>query len=235
VLRRLHTPRLSVGEIPLDSAQARHARDVLRLTDGTVVELFDDAGAVATGTLILHGAHEALVRVEQVEQASAGALRLTVASAVPKGERADWMVEKLSELGVAEFIPLATERSVVKPEGKNKYERWVRIATESAKQSRRVGVMRIADLTPLAKLLAHPPESICYLSTEPNARPILETIRAFPESCTLLVGPEGGWSPGELELLEKSNAMGARLTQTVLRVETAAIAGAAAALILSAG
>jgi len=144
VARRIHVPVLAVGETRLDEAQAHHARDVLRLTQGAEVEVFDDEGRAACGTLLIAPGAVA-VRVEHLDEASAGSsVRLTVASAVPKGERADWMVEKLSELGVAAFVPLATARSVVLPEGRNKRQRWARIATEAAKQSRRAGVMQIA-------------------------------------------------------------------------------------------
>src|SRR5687767_15989799 len=95
----------------------------------------------------------ASVRVGSVDEAGPRGLDWTIAAAVPKGDRADWMVEKLSELGVEEFIPLASARSVVLPEGRNKRERWVRIATEAAKQSRRGGVMRVGELTPVAEAL----------------------------------------------------------------------------------
>ena len=148
VLRRVHTPLLRVGLVELDQAGSRHARDVLRLAVGTEVEVFDDAGAVARGEI------ETLeplvtVRVDSIDAGGDGgnAPEITVAAAVPKGDRADWMVEKLSELGVSRFVPLATARSVVLPEGRNKRERWSRIASESAKQSRRRGVMRIEELT----------------------------------------------------------------------------------------
>src|SRR6202011_2416558 len=132
----------------LDPSQARHAREVLRLPDGHPVEVFDDQGIVGTGVLVFEGPRDALVRVQQTSAEKPPAT-WSVASAVPKGERADWMVEKLSELGAAAFIPLIAARSVVLPEGRNKRERWVRIATESAKQSHRPGVMRIDELSPL--------------------------------------------------------------------------------------
>ena len=160
VARRVHVPAVRPGELLLDASQAHHARAVLRLGDGATVEVFDDAGNVASGTLAFDGARGAIVRVERIdlsaaEAAAAEGLRWSVAAAVPKGERADWMVEKLSELGCAAFIPLAAARSVVLPEGRsNKRDRWARIAAESAKQSRRRGVMRIAELTPLTELLA---------------------------------------------------------------------------------
>jgi len=236
VARRFHVPSLSIGEIPLDQAQAHHAREVLRLADGTSIEVFDNGGSVACGTLVFSGQNEVSIRVDRIDSSEqTDAIRITVASAIPKGDRADWMVEKLSEMGVWSFIPLRTERSVVKPQGTNKYERWARIATESAKQSRRQGVMRIEELIALTPLIERWKQiddaPVLYLSTAPEAQPILtamnDAMRA--RELLLLVGPEGGWSGAELESLEASGATEVKLTRTVLRVETAAIAGALAA------
>jgi 16S rRNA (uracil1498-N3)-methyltransferase len=225
-----------MGEIPLDPAQAHHAREVLRLAEGTDVEVFDNAGSVAAGTLVFSRSKGVSIRVDRIDSTEKiDTIRITVASAVPKGERADWMVEKLSELGVWSFIPLTTERSVVKPQGTNKYERWTRIATESAKQSRRQGVMRIEELIALKPLMERWKQTdgtpVLYLSTAPQAQPILTAMKDAMRSreLLLLVGPEGGWSGAELEALETSGATGVKLTRTVLRVETAAIAGAVAA------
>lgn len=229
--RRIHVPVLDVGETQLDPRQAHHARDVLRLTDGAAVEVFDDAGRVARGVLLISGTG-ASVRVERVDRAPAlGASgRLTVVSAVPKGDRADWMVEKLSELGVAEFVPLAAARSVVLPEGKNKRARWARIATEAAKQSRRGGVMSVGELASLPEALAAGPNA-WYLSTEAGVTPVgiaaAMNATARDADVRAFIGPEGGWTEGELLQFSAAGAVAVRLTDTILRVETAAVAVAA--------
>jgi 16S rRNA (uracil1498-N3)-methyltransferase len=141
------------------------------------------------------------------------------------------MIEKLSELGVDIFIPLAAARSVVLPEGRNKHERWVRIATESAKQSRRVGTMRIEQLTTLdaAIKLMTVPGWVC--STTGDAISLDQAIRDQPRAVTLFVGPEGGWTDEELNHFSAAKISPVGLTQTVLRVETAAIAAASVLLI----
>jgi 16S rRNA (uracil1498-N3)-methyltransferase len=229
----------------LDAPQAHHARAVLRLGDGAAVEVFDDAGNVASGTLAFDGARGAIVRVERIDLAAADAaaaegLRWSVAAAVPKGERADWMVEKLSELGCAAFIPLATARSVVLPEGRNKRDRWARIAAESAKQSRRRGVMRIEELTPLTELLARGTAHVTgaagpdgrpqgwFLSIQPDAIPVRAAIGfELCDPFLLAIGPEGGWTPEELAALTAAGLTPVGLTRTILRVETAAVAAGA--------
>lgn len=227
--RRLHVPTLTPGDIELDPVQAHHARDVLRLRDGQTVEAFDDQGATATAALVWRGAQGAAIRVNDVRPPAKPTRRLTVTAAVPKGERADWMVEKLSELGVDAFIPLATERSVVLPAGRGKHDRWVRIATESAKQSRRAGVMRIEPLTSIKDLIERKLPHAWVLSTGPGAVPIREAFNELPTygDLTLLIGAEGGWTEQELELFRTRGIRAVRLTRTVLRIETAAIAAAA--------
>ena len=232
MLRRVHTPRLRTGEIALDPAASRHVRNVLRLTEGTPVEVFDDAGATAQGEIV-RLAPEVAVRIEALNVPSTDRAEMIIASAVPKGDRADWMIEKLSELGCTRFIPLATARSVVHPEGKNKRDRWTRLATESAKQSRRSGVMRIDDLTPLKAALD---EAVAggaptfVLSTDPGAMPIVAALSGTVSglrSVTMFIGPEGGWTDEEIALFGAMGARGLKLTQTVLRIETAAVATAA--------
>lgn len=224
-------PHLTPGDLPLDAAAAHHLIAVLRLGDGAEVEAFDDGGHLARAVLRLSPDGAASLHVESVEQAVDGnELRLAVASAVPKGERADWMVEKLSELGVARFIPLATARSVVHPEGRSKRERWARLASEAARQSRRAGVMQIDELTPLPQAIASLAQDheICCLSTTAEATPI-QALLAAPRAAriALFIGPEGGWAPEEIERMQAAGARSIALTQTVLRVETAAVAGTA--------
>jgi 16S rRNA (uracil1498-N3)-methyltransferase len=193
-----------------------------------VVEVFDNVGHVASGELTVSPS-EVSVCVTAVQEVPSRSLELFIAAAVPKGERADWMVEKLSELGVAEFIPLAAERSVVLPEGKNKRERWQRIATESAKQSRRAGVMRIGELTRVDDVLRRigGRTAGCYFSTERDAMPISHFNSQVSESLIALIGPEGGWSESELTRFAEARLTAVKLSATVLRVETAAIAAAA--------
>jgi 16S rRNA (uracil1498-N3)-methyltransferase len=218
----------------LATAQAHHVRDVLRLREGDGLELFDDAGAVGRGVIVL--CSSASVRVDVREMSVAGpdeTIELSIAAAVPKGNRADWMIEKLSELGAARFIPLRTERSVVLPEGKNKMERWSRLAREAARQSRRRGVMDIEALTGVGELIGRESAdtdslAMWHLSTQPQVPPMASL--ALPSRLLLLIGPEGGWSDGEIVLFAEQSVQGVGLTATVLRVETAAVAAAAVAM-----
>jgi 16S rRNA (uracil1498-N3)-methyltransferase len=224
--RRLLVPVLRVGLVPLPPDQAHHARDVLRLGVGDAVELFTAAGRTAAGVIVEATPANVVAEVREIHEA-AGGLALAIASAVPKGARGDWMIEKLSELGVARFVPLITARSVVHPEGRNKIERWQRLAAESAKQSHRTGVMRIEPLTLLDEVLAHLPGTGAFLSTAAGAAALSSILHPPSSSLTLLVGPEGGWSEEEMGRFAQRHLTPITLGRTILRVETAAIAAAA--------
>ncbi len=220
---RVHVPHLHVGRLALPAAEAHHVRDVLRLAVGDPLELFDAAGGTAVGRIAAVTVGVVAVEVSAVAVADRPAVSLTVAAAVPKGDRADWMVEKLSELGVARFVPLAAARSVVLPGGRNKAERWERIAVESAKQCRRAGVMAVGPVTPVAAIIAAATGWV--LSTEGAVQPVASV--GVPAELTVLVGPEGGWSAEELAACAAAGWVAVGLTRTVLRVETAAVAVAA--------
>jgi 16S rRNA (uracil1498-N3)-methyltransferase len=219
-----------VGRIELAAASAHHVRDVLRLSVGAELEVFDSAGGSGRGRIASISPSGVSMQIEQINPLPAQRPPIAVASAVPKGTRADWMIEKLSELCVDRFIPLAAERSVVLPRGTAKVQRWRRLAEESARQSGRRYVMRIDALAEPATVLEQARNekmTAWYLSPADDATPIFELAAAMPSGLVLLVGPEGGWSPAEIEAFAAAGIVAARITQTILRVETAAVAAAA--------
>ena len=202
--------------------QARHAVRVRRAVEGDGVGIFDDDGRTAAGELVRDG-HGWAVRLVADAVLSRRSTGVTVYSTVPKGQRADWMVEKLSELGVEAFVPLSTALSVVEP-GAGKLERFSRLARESTKQSERIGVMRIEPLMTLEQGLGH-------LQASGQKAALLSTERRGPSLARLdvsavFIGAEGGWTDAELETMLAAGLVLGRLTDTLLRVETAAICAA---------
>jgi 16S rRNA (uracil1498-N3)-methyltransferase len=229
-MRRILVPKISPGQIELTGSQAHHLRDVLRLPPGERIEAFDRAGARGTGIIAAVTPSAVTLDIQQTVSSPAPRTSLTIASAIPKGSRADWMIEKLSELGVDIFIPLATERSIVLPRGQSKSDRWQRLATESAEQSARQGVMQIDPLTELPQLIKQIDAASLaawHLSPTKTADSILRLIAHLPPALMLLIGPEGGWSDGELALFKDRGVAPLRLTSTILRIETAAVTAAA--------
>jgi 16S rRNA (uracil1498-N3)-methyltransferase len=242
------------GGIRLPDDQAHHAKTVLRLTPGTPILLFDGNGAVAHATLADGGGGKKHLPLTAtitggITVNPAPAISLTLVTAVPKGDRAEWLVEQASQLNVARIQWIDCDRSVVKPkEGGAKIEKWRRLAIESAKQCHRTHLLHIEEPIPLQTLLAKLSTQDSAVSTkhsllwlEPrddNSSKRLADMLAPtpPPHITALIGPEGGWSSREFQLLEQAAQQNQltriRLTDTILRIETAN--AALAAIVMSA-
>lgn len=206
-MRRFFVERISPPAALLSARESRHAVRVLRLGPGDRVVVFDEREAWAGEIESVAGR----VRVRLLERQPPPDLpRVAVASAVPKGARLDWMVEKLGELGVSEFIPVRFARSVAEM-GEAKRRRLEKIAGAAAKQSgaplMRIGPPRRVEELPRDALLVSPAAS--------DPLP--------PGPGTVVVGPEGGLTPAEEGLFDRRHSLG----PIILRVETAALVAAA--------
>jgi len=203
-------PRFFVEKIThpavLSPEESRHALRALRLAPGDRVTVFDPREAWSGEIASTEGA----VTVRLLEKLAAPALpRVVVAAAVPKGARLDWMIEKLAELGVAEFIPVRFARSVVEP-GEGKRRRLEKIALAAAKQSG-APMLKIAPETPVEQL----PADAWLASPGGSERP--------PTGGGLVVvGPEGGLTREEEARFARRFSLG----PTILRIETAAVVAA---------
>ena len=213
-------------EAILPDDQAHHARHVLRLETGAQVVAFDGNGSWALGKLRVEK-RAVTVSLGQLQQDPPPRLQLTLATAVPKTDRAEWLVEQASQLGVACVQWLETDRGVVKLKDAGKIDKLRRVAVESAKQCGRTHLMAIAPMQTLDQLLAEKFDAVLWL--EPRAgKPAGELKIPAAGNVLALIGPEGGWSPRELNLLEaRPDILRLRLTPTILRIETACAAVAA--------
>ena len=222
---------LSVGILHLDAAESHHARDVMRLGLGDSVELFDSEGQTAVGPVVQV---EPTVAVEiTVIAPPPMRARIIVASAVPKGNRADWMIEKLAEIGVSRFIPLQTARSIVHPEGIGKLPRWQRLASAAAKQSHRSGTLEISPLTALPVLVRERQAQNAvrwFLTTHRPSQVFSDAVQKLQtgHAVCLLIGPEGGWTDEEEDAFRAADFTAVALTPSILRIETAALIAAGA-------
>jgi 16S rRNA (uracil1498-N3)-methyltransferase len=153
-----------------------------------------------------------------------------LAAGILRSTRMDTLVEKASELGVSVFLPLVLERSVARPaEEGTKQERWHRLAVESLKQSKRSHLMRVEDPRGLEDLLAAlPPEATIWGADPRGEDP--RGARFGPGPLLLLVGPEGGLSPGERARVEEKGIAWISLGGNRLRAETASLTLVAVAL-----
>ncbi|HRI38674.1 MAG TPA: RsmE family RNA methyltransferase, partial [Nitrospira sp.] len=148
-----------------------------------------------------------------------------------KGEKMDWVIQKATELGVHEIIPIESRHSVVQLKADrldHQLTRWQRIAVEAAQQSEQWRIPTIARPQSFTTALSHDrtPSTILML-TERHDGKSLQTI-TFPQdtssSLLVLIGPEGGWSKEEREIAERQEVEPLTLGRQILRAETAAIA-----------
>ncbi|MDH3583237.1 MAG: 16S rRNA (uracil(1498)-N(3))-methyltransferase [Phycisphaerae bacterium] len=226
-IRRFLVEDLRGDELALDPEQAAHARRVLRLEVGQVIDLFDGQGTVARAEIAAAG-RSFRVRVLERRQVPPPRLQVDLAVAIPKGDRAATLVEKASELGAARLIPLQTERSVVEPRA-GKLERFGRIARESARQCGRAHLMEIerpVDLEHLLQQSDHDRKLLADFEGEPLAGMDVLTSEAGTR-VLVLVGPEGGWTEAERSLAIECGCRAWRLGPHILRTETAALAALA--------
>jgi 16S rRNA (uracil1498-N3)-methyltransferase len=223
---RFYCGDLSAETPSLSGAEAHHAIHVLRVKRGHAIELFDGAGTVAEAVVedvqrdcvIARTAATSFVRKRTHDT-------LTIAAVPPKGDRLKWMVEKLTELGVDTYVPLLTERSVVDPR-KSKLDKLSATVTAAMKQSGRRWRMEIGEPQPLPLLLQHCCESRdTILLAHPGDT--AEPAEAETGCRTLLIGPEGGFTESEVQLAADHNARQIAWPDSILRIETAAIAFAA--------
>jgi 16S rRNA (uracil1498-N3)-methyltransferase len=196
----------------LDQADSHHLTAVLRLRDGEIVVAGDGAGRWAPCRMRPGGALEPVGPVETTE---APAPTLTVAFAPVKGDRPEWVVQKLTELGVDRIVPILTARSVVRWEGDRAtkaVERLRRVAREGAAQSRRAWLPEVAAVSSLGSLAALTGMPTTLASPGGPPPDLARSVVA--------IGPEGGWDQAELEVGYETVGLG----PNILRAETAAIA-----------
>ncbi|HRF02118.1 MAG TPA: RsmE family RNA methyltransferase, partial [Pirellulaceae bacterium] len=190
-----------VGEsdrVVMAGSEAHHLRHVLRLEIGDEVTLFDGSGLEFAARIERTGKHEIeLTVVERREVTVESPRRVSIASAVPKGDRQQVLLEKLVELGTACWLPVEWRRSAVRPEAKS-VERWRRYVIEASKQCRRNRLMEVGDPTSAVDLFDRTNEPIRWL-LDPSGEPIERAIVDGPDEVIVAIGPEGGIADDELE------------------------------------
>jgi len=220
-----------------DPHEIHHIKDVLRLKKGSLVQIFNAKSQQADAFIEEIKEESIRVGVQKVKQGSDGQPRIILACAPPKKGKFEFIIEKCTELGVDEIIPLRTKRTeVVFTEDKmaSKLSRFKAVAVNASKQSQRTKVPRICPMTPLLQVLQNLDPKGLHLIPSLNGHPkhIREILRDSSlglgtTDVTVFIGPEGDFTPDELDLAIKYGCVPVSMGDTVLKVETAAIAAVA--------
>ncbi|MGW3241775.1 16S rRNA (uracil(1498)-N(3))-methyltransferase [Streptomyces sp. NPDC001070] len=218
--------------ITLSGPEGRHAVAVRRLRVGEEIVLTDGLGRGAYGTVAAVDGKDTLeVAVAGVREEPEPRPRITVVQALPKGDRGEVAVETMTEVGVDAVVPWAAARCITQWKGERgakSLAKWRSTAREAAKQARRLRFPEVTDLMTtrqLAGLLSG--AAFAAVLHEEGSEP-LATAPLPPEGdIVLLVGPEGGVSPDELDAFAAAGAKPYRLGASVLRTSTAGVAAAA--------
>lgn len=224
-------PRLFVREtlgegarVELDPGQANYLGNVLRLKEEADVLVFDGSSGEWLARIADAGKKRMSLTVERKTREPETIPDVWLAFAPVKRAQTDWLVEKATELGAARLLPLITERTIVE---RVKLERLQAIAIEAAEQCGRTRLSEIRKPLPLADFLEHRDASrALYFADEAGGEPAAAAFKPGP--CTILTGPEGGFTEQERAAIRSApNAVAISLGPRILRAETAALAALA--------
>lgn len=229
-MARFHIPPSEWQSATLTGDEARHLSQVLRITPGETVTVFDGRGRRAKAEVLSVSRDLVSLKLGETLTPPPPLPAITLAQAIPKGKNMDLIVQKAVELGIARIQPLVTKNTIVQP-GEGKSDKWRRNALEACKQCGQDTLPDIADPLPFGRWLScgdatAPPGALKLIaSLAPGARPFRETLRAHPgtREAVLLVGPEGDFTPEETDAALAAGFLPVSLGDIVLRVETATL------------
>ncbi len=224
---RIFSPEALAGasRIVLDPIGSRHLREALRVRTGDAVVVFDGQGGEYAATVeSVDRQQVSLALGSWHETDRESPLSITLAQGISRGERMDYTIQKAVELGVGLIVPLATERSTVRLDearAQKRHEHWAGIIRHAAEQSGRTRLPQLEAVCSVATEAARQRAPLRLL-LDPAAEASLMSLPPARE-IALAIGPEGGFSPGERDLLSAAGYQRVRLGPRVLRTETAAL------------
>jgi 16S rRNA (uracil1498-N3)-methyltransferase len=224
-------PRFTLAAPPSDDAVAiitgtelHHMRDVARMREGAEVGLLGPGGVEYAGRIERFEGDRALIRIAAVAPARPRTA-IVVAAAMIKGPRMDFIVEKAAELGASELWPVSCARGIVQTPGRERLERWRRLALAAAKQSLSAAPMEVRAPRGFDAMLRAVPKDALAVICAMGAEPVAGLIRRLrPRTILIACGPEGGFDERETAAALRAGFVQAGLGPKRLRSETAAIA-----------
>lgn len=214
----------------LSGAALHHLRNVLRAKAGDEVVVCDSRANEFVCTVAHLGASEALLEVKGTSPRPTPSVSLTVACALPRAGKMDDIVDSLTQVGVDAIIPVTTERVVVRLDDARRaarLERWRKIARSAAEQSQRGSIPTVEPIATLESVLGRSGDfDLRLMPVLTGGRRLLRDVLSgsLPRRILVLIGPEGDFTPGEVEMAVGAGFVPVSLGENVLRVGTAAVA-----------
>ena len=230
--------RVSSNEIECDRVHLRgsefhHLRHVLRLAVGTSISLYDERGTTYQGDIIGFTPDHAEIVITQSTAPQQHSFHLTLAQSILKGHKMDLVVEKATELGVDVIVPIISTFTVARiPQAKQaeRVSRWQRIAHAAAKQSGSLppGILLPRSFSAVLQSMPEQSQKIVFSEHERSLH-LRDFAQSVPdcEAVAILIGPEGGFAPDEVEQAEVAGFTSVSLGASVLRAETASLTAVA--------
>jgi 16S rRNA (uracil1498-N3)-methyltransferase len=220
-------PAVSGDRALLTGSEVHHLAGVMRAQVGDEITLFDGSGAEFIGRIDkLKKDRCELAILRRLLISREPAVAVIAGVALPKGERQKWLVEKLTELGVTQLVPLLTTRGIVQP-GEGAAAKLRRTVIEASKQCGRNQLLEISAPLPATDWFAQVPSMELRLLADPSGEPLTARKEPCPPRVHFAVGPEGGFTAAEVTAAQEAGWRTASLGKSILRIETAAIAFAA--------
>jgi 16S rRNA (uracil1498-N3)-methyltransferase len=228
-MHRFHLPpEQCQNELILTDAEAHHAISVLRVKNGDRVAVLDGAGREFLCSVRAIERKIVTLAIEQTYNSPAPPCPVTLVQALPKGKLFETIIQKATELGAARIIPLLSERVIAHLDDdgvKHKQEKWRQTAIEAIKQCGQRWLPQVDAPIALPALLARNDAVNLSLvgSLRPDARHARDFFCSVPKSVRLWIGPEGDFTPSELDAIQGAGAHAITFGPLVLRSDTAAL------------
>lgn len=228
-MRRLFYKGILKDAVKITGEDAHHLKNVGRAKIGDEILIVDDENSAARMKISAFDENGIVFSMlERVPLIGKSKTSVTAAMAVLKGEKTDFVIQKLTELGITQIIPLITSRVIVKLDEKKRMQRvtrWEKIAREAAIQSGGFPP-KIFPITNLEEFLKRAPKNLLFFYENEEDMPIKTALLGMEENISFLIGPEGGFSQSEAEQIINAGAKSATLGKRILRAETAALVAA---------
>ncbi len=227
-ISRIYLPLQPTDVLPsihIEGDKAHYIRNVLRLKVHNLVNFFIPAGIEYQATIANISKHKVVLHEIQVinQQQQQSRLNTTLVQSISSSDRMDYSIQKAAELGCKLLVPVLTDfcsQKIAMHKREKKQQHWQAVSISACEQSGRVDLMPVTPIQSLKQALKNTSAAIFL---EPNAGHYLcQLPEAYQQTQTVIIGPEGGFSPTEIEHFKSNNYLGVQLGQRVLRTETVA-------------